>query len=178
MEISYLDFEASNSNENSSNENDLLIGIVLFNPNQKTLDFFSSDSKQKYFSIPIDEILLLTDFYNKNIVAFYYECELENNKKINYLIKITNEKKEILGEKSIKFIANKIVKEMKKKQKIILKQNKDYKFLINEPKDYQKEMLEEAKKKKYNCFFRNRNGKNIYINIINKRNLRRTIKFK
>ena len=165
MEISYLDFEASNSNENSSNENDLLIGIVLFNPNQKTLDFFSSDSKQKYFSIPIDEILLLTDFYNKNIVAFYYECELENNKKINYLIKITNEKKEILGEKSIKFIANKIVKEMKKKQKIILKQNKDYKFLINEPKDYQKEMLEEAKKKNIIIFLETGLGKT-YISIL------------
>ena len=163
MEISYLDYEMYLTYQENEEKKDIPNGEVIYDPNNHCLLFNSKNSKIQ-FTIPIDLIQIKEQYLTVDRIVFDYKY----NEK-DYEIHIFSSKFDVLCKKTIKILNNILLKKEIKKQKYLNTSKKYKDIIISEPKDYQKEMLEEAKKK-YNNIFRNRNGKNIYINITNKRN--------
>ena len=164
MEISYLDYEMYLTNKENEEKKEIPNGEVIYDPNNHCLLFNSKNSKIQ-FTIPIDLIQIKEQYLTVDRIVFDYKY----NEK-DYEIHIFSSKFDVLCKKTIKILNNILLKKEIKKQKYLNTSKKYKDIIISEPKDYQKEMLEEAKKK-YNNIFRNRNGKNIYINITNKRNI-------
>ena len=164
MEISYLDYEMYLNNKENEEKKEIPNGEVIYDPNNHCLLFNSKNSKIQ-FTIPIDLIQIKEQYLTVDRIVFDYKY----NEK-DYEIHIFSSKYDVLCKKTIKILNNILLKKEIKKQKYLNTSKKYKDIIISEPKDYQKEMLEEAKKK-YNNIFRNRNGKNIYINITNKRNI-------
>ena len=164
MEISYLDYEMYLTNKENEEKKEIPNGEVIYDPNNHCLLFNSKNSKIQ-FTIPIDLIQIKEQYLTVDRIVF----DNKYNEK-DYEIHIFSSKFDVLCKKTIKILNNILLKKEIKKQKYLNTSKKYKDIIISEPKDYQKEMLEEAKKK-YNNIFRNRNGKNIYINITNKRNI-------
>ena len=164
MEISYLDYEMYLTYKENEEKKEIPNGEVIYDPNNHCLLFNSKNSKIQ-FTIPIDLIQIKEQYLTVDRIVFDYKY----NEK-DYEIHIFSSKYDVLCKKTIKILNNILLKKEIKKQKYLNTSKKYKDIIISEPKDYQKEMLEEAKKK-YNNIFRNRNGKNIYINITNKRNI-------
>ena len=164
MEISYLDYEMYLTYKENEEKKEIPNGEVIYDPNNHCLLFNSKNSKIQ-FTIPIDLIQIKEQYLTVDRIVFDYKY----NEK-DYEIHIFSSKFDVLCKKTIKILNNILLKKEIKKQKYLNTSKKYKDIIISEPKDYQKEMLEEAKKK-YNNIFRNRNGKNIYIYIINKRNI-------
>ena len=164
MEISYLDYEMYLIYKENEEKKEIPNGEVIYDPNNHCLLFNSKNSKIQ-FTIPIDLIQIKEQYLTVDRIVFDYKY----NEK-DYEIHIFSSKFDVLCKKTIKILNNILLKKEIKKQKYLNTSKKYKDIIISEPKDYQKEMLEEAKKK-YNNIFRNRNGKNIYINITNKRNI-------
>lgn len=159
MEISYLDYERTKITDpnhpfdpSSFNNDEVETGSIQYDPNEKVILFYSSTSKFS-FMIPISEITILSEFLNRNRIAFTYN---------EYLIQIYNQKKETLGEKTMKLLYNVLARKVKNETKKIIK---DSKHIITKPTAYQNELLEEAKKKNIIVFLETGLGKT-YISIL------------
>jgi hypothetical protein len=160
MEISYLDYEMYLTYKENEEKKEIPNGEVIYDPNNHCLLFNSKNSKIQ-FTIPIDLIQIKEQYLTVDRIVFDYKY----NEK-DYEIHIFSSKFDVLCKKTIKILNNILLKKEIKKQKY-LNTSKKYKDIIIQSKKITKKKCY----KKYNNIFRNRNGKNIYIYIINKRNI-------
>ena len=159
MEISYLDYEKTKTtdsthpfNPSSSNPDEIETGFIQYDPNEKVILFYLSTSKFS-FMVPVSEITILSEYLNRSKIAFTHN---------GYFIQIYNQKKETLGEKTMKFLYNVLTRKLKNETKKIVK---DKRHIITKPTAYQEELLEEAKKKNIIVFLETGLGKT-YISIL------------
>lgn len=160
MEFTYLDYEMrpiplSSPDDNSSNS--LTVGLIQYDPNEKVLIFYNSSS-QFSFTVPLNDIILLPNYIEQNKLAFNITRESKQ-----YQIKIFNQKKETLGEKTLKNLYSILTKKHLKETKV--KKKTDSKHIITKPTEYQEEMFRKAKEKNIIVFLETGLGKT-YISIL------------
>ena len=114
MEISYLDYEKTKItdsthplNPSSSTPDEIETGFIQYDPNEKVILFYLSTSKFS-FMVPVSEITILSEYLNRSKIAFTHN---------GYFIQIYNQKKETLGEKTMKFLYNVLRRKLKNETK-------------------------------------------------------------
>ena len=160
MEFTYLDYEMRPLTSISPNENigdSLSVGFIQYDPNEKLIIFYTSSYKFK-FTIPLNEIILLPNYIEQNKLAFNITHDSKQ-----YQIKIFNQKKETLGEKTLKALYSILTKKHLKETKV--KKKVDSKHIMTKPTEYQEEMFKKAKEKNIIVFLETGLGKT-YISIL------------